>query len=78
MTEDDIVSMQYHIKFTEQINFIFFKSWNITERLDYIKICIILALLCVIIEAIGLDRWYVNVGRRMLKPKNRIQEKGVT
>ena len=70
MTEDDIVSMQYHLKFTEQIDFIFFRTWNINDSFDYFRICLLLALLCIIIEAIGLDRWYVNAGRRMMKPKS--------
>ena len=78
MTEDDIVSMQYHIKFTERIDFIFFESWNITSSLEYFKICLLLALLCIIIEAIGLDRWYVSTGRRMLKPKPKTIAHGST
>lgn len=69
--EDMMVMMQYHIKFTEHIDFIFFKSWNINTSFDYFRICLLIALLCIIIEAIGLDRWYTSTGRRMLKPKVR-------
>lgn len=70
MTDEDmLVSMQYHLKFTEHIDFIFFKSWDISDSVGYFKICLLIALLCIVIEAIGLDRWYTSIGRRLLKPK---------